>query len=371
MMAERIYPEFDGLSNRNILWYERITATAEQLKIEFPMTPGERETIIGFRQTIEDIYDGIDPRGIAIVGGCSVHDLDEARKLIDWTADLRSEKEVRDSIFVVLRMNGDKPRTLPFSWRGMIVEPDLDGIPNPDKGLRDFSGLLKYAAERNVPVATEYRDSQNIPKRINRWITAPWIGSRNCLDSNNLDLASGLTEPVGIKNPLSGNLEHAVEAVVYARDGHINLGETSSGDAARVATDGNDYAYLMLRGGEKGPNYSAEHVAEAQRLLKKADVKRPVVLIDCNHGNSGKDPRLQPGIFLDVFAQRKTNQYVIGGMMEVYLNAGNQPLSDKGRNLSTFSSLKKGLSVTDCCISTATAADTVRKAAKMPMYQGK
>ena len=50
---------------------------------------------------------------------------------------------------------------------------------------------------------------------------------------------------------------------------------------------GNESCHVVLRGGAKGPNYSAEHVQSAVQKLEAS--KLPArIMIDCSHGNSQK-----------------------------------------------------------------------------------
>jgi 3-deoxy-7-phosphoheptulonate synthase len=114
----------------------------------------------------------------------------------------------------------------------------------------------------------------------------------------------------------------------------------------------------VLRGGDSGPNYSAEHVAEIERQLGAAGLER-VLVIDCSHGNSGKDPNRQPEVFHDVLAQRAAgSRAIIGAMLESNLAAGNQPFPRPPDEL------VYGLSITDACLGWETTERIVLEAAE-------
>ena len=67
-------------------------------------------------------------------------------------------------------------------------------------------------------------------------------------------------------------------------------------------------------------------------------------MIDCSHGNSGKDPARQPLVFSDVIHQIvEGNRSIIGAMIESNLEWGNQPLAERSK-------LRYGVSITDACI---------------------
>ena len=100
----------------------------------------------------------------------------------------------------------------------------------------------------------------------------------------------------------------------------------------------------MLRGGASGPNYSAKHIAEAERKLEEAGLQKSI-LIDCSHGNSGKDHTRQPDILRDIVAQRKAGTTsIIGAMIESNLREGKQPFPNPD------GPLQYGVSITDACI---------------------
>ena len=69
------------------------------------------------------------------------------------------------------------------------------------------------------------------------------------------------------------------------------------------------------------------------------------IVVDCSHGNSNKDPNLQPEVVRDCVGQIVAgNRSIIGFMLESNLHAGNQKIPPD------LSQLKYGVSVTDACI---------------------
>jgi 3-deoxy-7-phosphoheptulonate synthase len=72
-------------------------------------------------------------------------------------------------------------------------------------------------------------------------------------------------------------------------------------------------------------------------------------VVDCSHGNSNKDPALQPLVAENCVNQiLEGNQSIIGLMLESHLHWGNQAIPADLRQL------KYGVSVTDACIDWAT-----------------
>jgi 3-deoxy-7-phosphoheptulonate synthase len=148
---------------------------------------------------------------------------------------------------------------------------------------------------------------------------------------------------VGFKNATSGDVQVAVDAVLSASYSHTFLGHTKHGQSAIFVTSGNPDCHIILRGGRKMVNYTADAVAGAVAMLEKAGLE-PRVMIDFSHANSNKDYRRQGAVCHDVAAQVAAgNRNIIGAMIESNLVAGTQKLAP-GKPLIY------GQSITDGCI---------------------
>jgi 3-deoxy-7-phosphoheptulonate synthase len=112
-----------------------------------------------------------------------------------------------------------------------------------------------------------------------------------------------------------------------------------------------------LRGGsETGPNYVAPAVDEALQLLEGAGLPK-IVMIDCSHGNSEKDPLKQVEVVAGVIDQLRGGQRGIRALMlESHLVAGRQDVTDRP--------LVYGQSVTDACLGFEQTAELIRRLAE-------
>lgn len=100
---------------------------------------------------------------------------------------------------------------------------------------------------------------------------------------------------------------------------------------------------MILRGG-KHPNYDSVNVSLAEEALEKAGLL-PGLVVDCSHGNSSKDHRLQPKVADNVIHQiQEGNRSIIGVMLESNLFEGNQS-SEQPK-----CEMRYGVSITDACI---------------------
>jgi 3-deoxy-7-phosphoheptulonate synthase len=314
--------------------------TPEQLKKELPLEGDALESVRAARQTIFNILDRKDHRLFVVVGPCSIHDVDAA---LEYASRLRGlATEVEDTLYLVMRVYFEKPRTS-VGWKGLINDPYMDDTFKIEEGLRKGRKLLLDIAEMDLPTSTEALDPIS-PQYLQDIIAWSAIGARTTESQTHREMSSGLSSPVGFKNGTDGGLTVAINAMQSVRSSHRFLGINSQGQVAVVTTKGNPYAHVVLRGGSSGPNYDSVHVAQCEAALQKGGVSSNI-MIDCSHANSNKDPSIQSLVLKDVTHQiLEGNQSIIGLMLESHLNFGNQSIPKD------LSMLQYGVSVTDACI---------------------
>lgn len=308
---------------------------------ELPLSAQAGATVAASRTTIENILAGKDPRMVAIVGPCSVHD---PAALLDFASQLQAAVEpISDAIFPVLRVYFEKPRTV-VGWKGLINDPDLDGSFHINRGLNKARRLLLDVAETGLAAASEFLDT-TFGQYYADLVSFGAIGARTVESQIHREVASGLSMPVGFKNGTYGQIDVAIDAIRSASHSHWFPSLTKEGTPAILQSTGNPHGYLILRGGKQtGPNYGPQAVKEAATALAEADL-RPSLIVDCSHGNSGKDPRKQAEVISSLCAQIQTGESAIRGiMLESHLVEGNQAIGDG-------SALRYGQSITDACLS--------------------
>lgn len=297
------------------------------------------QTIVAGRKAVEAVLSGEDPRVLAIVGPCSIHDLDAAR---DYAKRLKHlADKLADRLLVVMRVYFEKPRTT-VGWKGLINDPHLDDSFDVATGLRLARSLLIEIGGMGLFTATEFLEPIT-PQFIADTVVLGAIGARTTESPTHRQMASGLSMPVGFKNATDGSLQAAVDAMQAARAPHSFLGIDSLGGTCVVRTAGNPWGVLMLRGGRSGSNYSPDVLAEARERLAKAGLPERII-VDCSHANSGKDHRRQSVVWRDVLRQRiEGDRSIVGLMLESNLLPGSQPVAER-------STLTYGVSITDACI---------------------
>ncbi len=344
-------PQIDDL---NVVEQVRLVSP-EALHDELPLSEAARQTVLAGRDTIKRILDRKDPRLFVVVGPCSIHDPEAA---LDYGRRLGAlAKEIADRIFVVMRVYFEKPRTT-VGWKGLINDPDLDDSFRIEKGLRMARKLLLDLNELGLACGTEALDPIT-PQYLADLVSWSAIGARTTESQTHREMASGLSMPVGIKNGTDGNRAVAINALVSVSRPHAFLGIDPEGRCALTYTKGNRYAHIVLRGGA-APNYDRVSVALTGEELAKAGLA-PNIMVDCSHGNSGKDAARQPLVFADVVHQIVDgNRSIIGAMIESNLEWGSQPLASRAQ-------LRYGVSITDACIDWPSTESALREArARLP-----
>ena len=295
---------------------------------EIPRSDSPGEFVDESRRHIHGILLPPGPRLLLIVGPCSIHD---PRAAVEYAARLRGLMDhVREKLFVVMRCYFEKPR-LP-RLEGADHGSALDGSDEIPEGLRDSQRrVLRDVIDLGVPTATELLDPIT-PQYIADLICWSAIGARTTESQTHRQMASGLSMPVGFKKPTPGPIAPAINAIQAARQPQTFLGISGDGVASAVSTTGNANCHLIFTGSDNGPNYSAEHVAEAEWRFSQAGLERTII-IDCSHGNSGKNYARQPDVLRSVLEQRACGTTsIVGAMLESNLVDGSQPFSAAGRH---------------------------------------
>lgn len=307
---------------------------------EIPESPELQERIAAYRDAIRAVFSGKSDRLVVVVGPCSIHDPAAA---MEYATRLKPVADrLSDDLLVVMRVYFEKPRTV-VGWKGLINDPNLDNSFEINKGLRIARTLLRDVLDLGLPTATEFLDTIT-PQFIADLVAWGAIGARTTESQVHRELASGLSMTVGFKNGTGGNVRMAVDAIRSARSPHWFPSVTKQGVAAIFGTKGNDSCHLILRGGSRtGPNYTAEHVAEAADMLQSEKLP-PYLMVDCSHANSSKDHRKQADVSHNLAAQITAGQKAIAGiMLESHLVEGKQEYQ-AGKSV-------YGQSITDACLS--------------------
>nr|VUD27372.1 Phospho-2-dehydro-3-deoxyheptonate aldolase, Tyr-sensitive [Salmonella sp. NCTC 7297] len=184
----------DALNNVRIT-DEQVLMTPEQLKAAFPLSLAQEAQIAQSRGIISDIIAGRDPRLLVVCGPCSIHDPETALEYARRFKALAAE--VSDSLYLVMRVYFEKPRTT-VGWKGLINDPHMDGSFDVEAGLKIARQLLVELVNMGLPLATEALDP-NSPQYLGDLFSWSAIGARTTESQTHREMASGLSMRSALK----------------------------------------------------------------------------------------------------------------------------------------------------------------------------
>ena len=328
------------MENSNIQSFQPLI-NPKTLKLVYPRSDKVKTLVNNTRDEISRILSGESSKKLFVVGPCSIHNVEQAYTYARQLKNLADE--VKDKILIVMRVYFEKPRTT-IGWKGLINDPDLNNSFQVNKGLAMARKLLMDINELGLPCGYEVLDTIT-PQYIADLMSWGAIGARTTESQVHRQMVSGLSMPVGFKNGTSGDMVVARDAVMSATYPHCFMGITDEGTPAICTTRGNPYCHVILRGGKNGPNYSFKDIKKMEDLLMEKEIK-PAIMIDCSHGNSGKNYKNQKNVLGETINSMHDNKNVIGVMIESNIIEGKQTLDPRNPDKLTY-----GVSITDSCIS--------------------
>ena len=313
----------------NMIFYRKLPIPMD-IKEQFPVTQEilkQRESRI---KELEGIFSGKDDRLILIIGPCSA---DNEDSVLDYIYRLRGvEEKVKDKIMIVPRIYTNKPRTTGEGYKGMLHQPDPNASPDLLKGLIAIRKMhIRAISETGFGCADEMLYPENY-RYLSDLLTYVAVGARSVENQLHRLTASGLSVPVGMKNPTSGDITVMMNSIKAAQSSHMFAYR-----GWEVETRGNAYSHAILRGyvdkqGKSHPNYHFEDLYNLYETYKSSGLENPAVIIDTNHANSGKKYLEQIRISKEVLHSARyspeVKSIVKGLMIESYIEDGCQTISD-------------------------------------------
>ena len=272
------------------------------------------------------IIRGEDDRILLVIGPCSS---DNEVAVLEYAKRLSAlQEEVKDRIFMVMRVYTAKPRTNGDGYKGLIHQPNTKAAPSLINGIKAVRNLhYRVITETGMTTADEMLYPENLPL-VDDLISYMAVGARSVEDQQHRFVASGADVATGLKNPTSGNLNVMFNGIYAAQNKQSFLFA-----GKEVETSGNPLAHAILRGGldEYGkniPNYYYDNLLDTIDQYEKMGLENPFIIIDTNHDNSGKQYLEQVRIVRQTLINRDWNEkikkVVRGFMIESYLEDGRQ-----------------------------------------------
>ena len=314
----------------------------KQIKNRFPMS----EDLIALKaqrdEEIRKIFTGEDDRFLAIIGPCSA---DNPDAVFDYLHRLRAvQDKISDKVVIIPRIYTNKPRTNGDGYKGLLHQPDPEKSEDLLGGIIAIRKLhMDAMREVGMPAADEMLYPENY-RYLDDVLSYVAVGARSVENQQHRLTASGITVPVGMKNPTGGDFSVMMNSVYAAQQPHTFIYRGWD-----VRTSGNPLAHTILRGyvnkhGNSLPNYHYEDLLLLHQMYCERNLQNPACIVDCNHANSGKKYEEQVRIAKEVLHSRRHNadigKMVKGLTIESYIEPGNQKI---GQHI-------YGKSITDACL---------------------
>lgn len=298
----------------------------EEFMAEAPL-PEELKALKRSRdEEVRAVIAGRSEKMLLIIGPCSAH---ESAPVLEYISRLgRLNEKVKDKLVLVPRVYTNKPRTKGVGYKGMFIQPDPDGAADIVRGIRSIRALHIAAMRASGLTAADEMLYPENTAYVEDLLSYHAIGARSVENQLHRLVASGIDAPVGMKNPMSGNLPAMINSIFAAQSPQVFKYRNY-----QVRSTGNPYAHAVLRGGVDGsgtdvPNFHYETVMKVAELYKGAGLQNPAVIVDCNHSNSAKQCRQQIRIVKEVMQNRRFDgvfkELVKGFMIESFLEEGRQ-----------------------------------------------
>lgn len=322
--------------------FHRKLPIPKEVKEEFPLSKRMVKVKEERDEAIRAVFDGTSDKFILVIGPCSA---DHSEPVLEYISRLRKvADEVDDKMIIIPRIYTNKPRTTGAGYKGMLHQPDPDAKPDMYKGIIAIRELHRAALkDYDFTCADEMLYPENY-RYLSDLLSYVAVGARSVENQQHRLTASGISAPVGMKNPTGGDMVVMMNSILAAQSSHTFLYR-----GWEVTSEGNPYAHAILRGyvdftGRNVSNYHYEDLLRVSELYGKSDLKCPSVIVDTNHNNSGKKYLEQIRIAKDVVHSRNQNadikKLVKGLMIESYIEDGSQGVGEH-----VF-----GKSITDPCL---------------------
>ena len=322
--------------------FHRKLPIPKEVKEEFPLTSQMASVKARRDNQIRAVFEGKSDKFLLIIGPCSA---DHKDPVLEYISRLRRlNEQVSDKIILIPRIYTNKPRTTGQGYKGMLHQPDPEATPDMYKGIVAIRDLhLAALRDYGFSCADEMLYPENY-RYLSDLLSYVAVGARSVENQQHRLTASGISAPVGMKNPTGGDLSVMMNSIVAAQSSHTFLYR-----GWEVTSSGNPYAHAILRGyvdyaGISASNYHYEDLLRVDGLYEHSGLLNPSVIVDTNHNNSGKQYLEQIRIAKDIVYSRNQNpiikRLVKGLMIESYLEDGAQKAEEH-----VF-----GKSITDPCL---------------------
>ena len=310
--------------------FSRKLPIPKEIKEQFPIDANIISVKEKKDKELRDIFTGASDKFVLIIGPCSA---DNEDSVIDYVTILaKVQDQVKDKIMIVPRIYTNKPRTTGEGYMGMVHQPDPEKKEDLIGGIISVRKLHARAVNESGLICADEMLYPENGRYLDDILGYCAVGARSVEDQQHRLVASGLTIPVGMKNPTSGDISVMLNSIKAAQVPHTFIYRGWD-----VTTTGNDTAHAILRGyvdsdGKSHANYHYEDMIQLFDMYQQRKLQNPALVVDTNHANSGKKPLEQIRIAKEILHSCRHSadikSMVKGLMIESYIEDGAQKIGE-------------------------------------------
>ena len=198
--------------------FKRKVDLPKEIRERYPLDENLRKIKEQNDLVLKKIFTGEDDRLLLIIGPCSA---DREDAVLEYMHRLKKVyEEVKDVLFFIPRIYTNKPRTNGDGYKGMLHQPDPKADVDMVKVVIAVRKLhMDVLRETGFSTADEmlYPDNYQYLDDVLSYVA---VGARSVENQEHRLVASGISVPVGMKNPTSGDYKVMLNSVHAAHNSH-------------------------------------------------------------------------------------------------------------------------------------------------------
>ncbi|WP_233505085.1 hypothetical protein [Collinsella sp. OM07-12] len=188
-----------------------------EIREEMPLSAELTAKKQAFDAEVAKVFTGEDARKVLIIGPCSADREDSVLEYMNRLA--KTAEEVKDKLIIIPRVYTNKPRTKGTGYKGLLHNPDPEAPDDLLEGVKAIRHMhLRVIEETGFFTADEMLYPSNYQYLVDL-LSYVAVGARSVENQEHRLVSSGISVPVGMKNPTAGSTTVMLNSI-YAAQAH-------------------------------------------------------------------------------------------------------------------------------------------------------
>ena len=251
-----------------------------EIREEMPLSAELTAKKQAFDAEVAKVFTGEDARKVLIIGPCSADREDSVLEYMNRLA--KTAEEVKDKLIIIPRVYTNKPRTKGTGYKGLLHNPNPEAPDDLLEGVKAIRHMhLRVIEETGFFTADEMLYPSNYQYLVDL-LSYVAVGARSVENQEHRLVSSGISVPVGMKNPTAGSTPLCSTPFTPPRRTRASSSATGRSSATAIRSH-TPLCVLHRSRWAHLPNYHYEHLERlAERYTEHAGYANPAAVIDCN-----------------------------------------------------------------------------------------